>query len=175
MTISPWVAFITLVLGWIFVISKDHIALHRSEALKQKDSIIDKLEKLNDWLEKTVATKSSNASKIETLYSAKLSDIEIRITQINYHVKSEIISSTILLPLRDLDFDLMSKNKQDEISNRSLLNTLNVCEKIHTTFHQYYFIDKGLIKTANKVFPELYGVAAGLLAILLFIFLINYI
>lgn len=153
-----------LLLGWAFTLYLGHRANVRAEALKRKDKVIDRLESLSSWVEDEVRKPHFDPATTEAAYAAMLSQIEIRMGQMNKLSGTEVCAAHEIATLRDVDFfspDLQIIHYQ--IRDRAS----GIVENIELGFNELYFERNGLLRRAQSVTPELYGVVAALAGLLL--------
>ncbi|WP_312374332.1 hypothetical protein [Stutzerimonas nitrititolerans] len=153
-----------LLLGWAFTLYLGHRASVRAEALKRKDKVIDRLESLSSWVEDEVRKTHFDPATSEDAYAAMLSQIEIRLGQLNKLCGTEAIAAREIATLRDVDF--FSQNLQTihyQIRDRAT----GIVEEIEIAFNDLYFERHGLLRRAQALIPELYGVVAALAGLLL--------
>lgn len=65
-------------LGWLFTLWLQQRANIKSEAIRKKDKLIDRVDKLADWAEKNTPVDMEDGALAEEIYSAMVSQIEIR-------------------------------------------------------------------------------------------------
>lgn len=153
-----------LLLGWAFTLYLGHRANVRSETLKRKDKVIDRLEALSEWVEDEVRKPHFNPSTTEAAYAAMLSQIEIRLDQMNKLSGTEAFASQEIATLRDVDF--FAPNIQTvhyQIRDRAT----GIVEEIEIAFNDLYFERNGLLRRAQALIPELYGVVVALAGLVL--------
>ncbi|EOE8063715.1 hypothetical protein ACMWRE_000906 [Pseudomonas aeruginosa] len=163
------VTIIGLLAGWMFTIYLQRRANHRAEALKRKDKLIDKLEDLSDWVEGEISKVDFNPSNTERSYTGLLTQVEIRIRQLNAHVRKDVIDPSALLELRDVDF-FADKETLPGLPYDIRDEASDVIERIEEACDKFFFKSSLLCK-AESVFDELKGVIAGLGVVILVLLL----
>ena len=135
---------IALVFGWSFTVYLQSRSNRRSESLKRKDKIIDKLEALADWVESEVGKDTFSSVNTETTYSGMISQIEVRIVQLNEHVGREVFDGRQLLKLRDIEIhDLACANSQTPYKIREAV--ADIVEDIEMCCDEEYFSRQGFL------------------------------
>ncbi|MEG8231011.1 hypothetical protein [Pseudomonas orientalis] len=162
-----------LLFGWSFTVYLQYRSNRRSESLKRKDKIIDKLEGLADWVGAEVNKDSFSSIDTETTYSGMISQIEVRIAQLNHHVGREVFDGSKLLSLRNIEIHFLAcANSQTPYKIREAV--ADIVENIEICCDAEYFSRKGIFaKLAdvfaklNKLFIFFRGVILALMVILL--------
>ena len=160
---------IVLLVGWMFTVYLQYNANRRSEALKRKDKIIDRLDSLLSWVEDEVGKESFNASRAEEAYTGLMLELELRVNQFNGHVRTPIVDITMVGELRGLDF--FEESGREELSYKARALTSQIVERIEVGCDELYF-SRSTLSRVNRFVYELSGVAFGLLSILIFTLLI---
>ncbi|MBJ2225722.1 hypothetical protein I6U33_05500 [Pseudomonas carnis] len=133
---------IALVCGWSFTVYLQYRSNRRAESLKRKDKIIDKLEALADWVESEVGKDGFSPINTETTFAGMISQIEVRIAQLNHHVGREIYDGTKLLALREIEIHVLScANSQTPYKIREAVS--DIVEGIEICCDAEYFSRKG--------------------------------
>lgn len=159
-----------LLLGWLFTLYLQHVSNRRTEALKRKDKIIDKLDDLADWVEGETTKDEFDPSYTEEAYSGLILQIELRINQFNSHVGRDAIKADQIAALRDVDFfneGGLGRLPYDVRSTASVL-----VEHIELSCDSIYF-NKTLLRRMGGFLAELYGVIVSLVALILLFVLIK--
>lgn len=94
---------IGLALGWAFTLYLQSRANHRTESLKRKDKLIDKIDQIPEWVEDKLTDDDVDLLGLEDSYSGLLSRIEIKIGQLNKHIGQNLISVSDIGRLRRID------------------------------------------------------------------------
>ncbi|MDC6382798.1 hypothetical protein BW687_021765 [Pseudomonas graminis] len=150
---------IGLFAGWLFTIYLQHNANRRTEALKRKDKIIDRLDGLVSWVESETKKDNYNPDRAEEAYTGLLLELDLRVAQFNAHVRSVIVTSEMVGALRDVDFfDVAGKV---ELSYRVRRFASQIVERIELGCDDLYF-SRSFLHRVNNFFYELSGLAAGL-------------
>lgn len=160
---------IVLLVGWMFTVYLQYNANRRAEALKRKDKIIDRLDNLSSWVEDEVAKANFDASRAEEAYTGFMLELELRVNQLNGHVRTSLVDIAMVGALRDLDF--FEESGRDELSYKARALASQIVEKIELGCDELYFSSSALSRV-NRFLYELSGVAFGLLSILIFTLLI---
>lgn len=96
-------ALIALILGWLFTLRQQHKSNLRAEAIRRKDKIVDKIDKIIDWIEKQSTDEKVSDHHLEAGYSAFISQVEIRLCHLNTLVNCDIVDLSFLVRLRSID------------------------------------------------------------------------
>lgn len=164
---------IALVCGWSFTVYLQYKSNRRAESLKRKDKIIDKLEALADWVESEVEKTSFSSVNTETTYSGMISQIEVRIAQLNDHVGREIYDGTKLLALREIEIHVLPcANSQTPYKIREAV--ADIVEGIEICCDAEYFSRKSFcakvvagVSGLNKFAQYFKGAVLALISLLL--------
>lgn len=147
---------LALVLGWSFTVFLQYVLSRRAEALKRKDKIIDKLEDLSSWIDSEISRDEFMSAQTETSYSGMISQIEVRIQQLNAHVRKEIFNVNELSKLRGVEIlDEQSGNKNLPYVVREAAS--DIIEAIEANCDEEYFGRKGFVQFLNNYIRELNG------------------
>lgn len=145
---------IALVCGWSFTVYLQYRSNRRAESLKRKDKIIDKLEALADWVESEIEKSSFSPVNTETTYAGMISQIEVRIDQLNNHVGREVFDGTKLLALREIEIHALScANSQTPYKIREAV--ADIVEGIEVCCDAEYFSRKGFLVKVVTWFSSL--------------------
>lgn len=157
-------ALIGLTLGWAFTLFQQNRSNVRAEAIRRKDKIIDKVDKIVDWIEKQAADGKVTEHHLEAGYSALISQVEIRIVQLNSLVKCEIVDMEYLMRLRAID----TSRDRSELPHAVREAASDLIEQLELSCSRLYFEKKTLLvrlhkwaKGLNTVKHEFSGIAAG--------------
>jgi len=159
-----------LLLGWMFTLYLQYVANRRTEALKRKEKIIDKLDALPDWVESEVSKNNFSATDTEEAFGGILLHIELRINQFNAHVGSVVIDSGKIASLRDVDF--FEECGLEKLSYIVRAHSSQLIEEIELKCNKLYFADS-LLRRIISFLEELYGVIVAVVAII-FVVLLGY-
>lgn len=157
---------IVLILGWTFTVYLQIQSNNRAEALKRKDKIIDKLEALSSWLESEVSKEDFSLMQSEAIYAGHVSQIEVKIGQLNKHVGKQIINMVILNEL------MLIALKEEAAANKGLPHEVreiawNIIEEIERSCTDEYFARQGLLSSLKGFVCHFYGAILGGLVIIL--------
>lgn len=159
-----------LLLGWLFTLYLQHVSNRRTEALKRKDKIIDKLDDLADWVEDETTKDGFNPGYTEEAYSGLILQIELRVNQFNSHVRRDAIKAEQIAALRDIDFFNATGLERLPYDVRSTASTL--VEQIELACDSIYF-NKTFLRRMGGFLAELYGVIVSFVALILLFVLIK--
>lgn len=157
-----------LLLGWMFTLYLQYVANRRTEALKRKEKIIDKLDDLSDWVESEISKDNFSATDTEEAFGGILLHIELRINQFNAHVGQAVIDSGKIASLRDVDFFEASGLKKLPYIVRA--HSSQLIEEIELECNKLYFADS-LLRRVMSFLAELYGVIVAIVALILAVLL----
>lgn len=157
---------LALFLGWVFTLYIQHLSNRRTEALKRKDGIINRLDDLPDWVEGEIGKEKYQPELTEEAYTGLLLQIELRINQFNSHVgeKRPSIDTQRLAALRDIDF--FDNDSLDKLPYEVRSTSSSLIEHIELKCDSIYF-NNSWLRRINNFVHDLHGVATGLLAIIL--------
>lgn len=162
-------AMLTVLLaGWTFTIFLQSRANRRAEALKRKDSLIDRIESLSDWVDGEISKDNYFPSEVEDSYNGMLFQIEVRLVQFNEHVNTEALEPNKLAPLRNIDFHGKEREKLPYQVRR---HSFDLVEHIEEACSAIYFGKKQLHRQALDFIKEMQGIILGLIVIIIFLVL----
>lgn len=130
-----------IIISWILAIYLSATAFKRSEIYRAKDKIVDRLDKLQEWLVKEIKSLDADSDNkksftvIENYSASKITQVELRLNQFNSYISKNILNPEDLAEIRDIDFfsDIDESILLKEINNRFS----NVIEKIEFNFDNY--------------------------------------
>ncbi|WP_296230389.1 hypothetical protein [Pseudomonas sp. UBA4617] len=161
---------LVLLFGWMFTLYLQHNSNRRTEALKRKDKIVDRLGDLAGWVDDEVTKSNFKPTLSETAYTGLLLELELRIKQFNGHVGSEIISLTSLGKLRGIDF--FDEIGREELTYQVRELASEIVEEIELGCNELYF-NNSLLYRVKFFMQDLKGIVVGLLALILFVVLVG--
>ncbi|WP_440778717.1 hypothetical protein [Pseudomonas syringae] len=155
-----------LMLGWSFTVFIQNRANRRAEALKRKDKIVDKLESLADWVDGEISKDNFSGAQTETSYSGMISQIEVRINQLNSHIGRSIFDISLLSKLREIEIYAVAENNiQTPYAIRETAS--DVIEEIETCCDAEYFGSQGKLALLNEYTSSFKGAILLLTVVLL--------
>jgi|SRR5690606_3941436 len=155
---------IALTLGWAFTLYLQNRVNRRTEAIKRKDKLVDKIEALSGWIDQEVKKEKFDPNLTESAYTARISQIEIRATQLNRHIGTQILDTSSLSKLRDVDFFCEQTHGIPYLISEA---AADIIENIEESCDEIYFKNKGFLEKLNSIIHELKGIAFALLVILM--------
>lgn len=165
------IQFWALLLGWMFTLYLQRLSNRRTEALKRKDKLIDKVESLVEWVEDEVAKDGFSAADAETSYTSLLTHIELRIHQFNTHVRRDVLSVELLAELRRIDFFAESGLGRYPFIVRD--TAFELIDHIELKCNQLYFEDGDLVERVRRNFrafaSDWAGAAFALISLILLV------
>lgn len=159
--------FIIAVLGWAYGYYLSNRSSRRSEVSRLKDRLVDKLDKTLSWYVDEVSDTAMTPVELEQVLADKVSQCELRINQFNKYVGVEIIDSSILATIRDIDVSCCIADKRAPASIYTLF--ANTIESIECSYDEHY-INLSLQKRLWLEYgPELKGVFMAGVTLLVYI------
>ncbi|WLG69296.1 hypothetical protein [Pseudomonas brassicacearum] len=164
---------IVLMLGWMFTVYLQVRSNSRAEALKRKDKIIDKLEDLAGWLDEELSKDDFSLGRSEESYAGHVSQIEVKVGQLNQHVGKQIIDGKILEKL------MLFEIKADPGDNKDLPYEVrdaawDIIEKIESSCTKEYFERQGILSTLKGFIYDFSGFILGLVSLFLLVHVAKY-
>lgn len=158
-------------LGWFFLLFLSNRTLSRTELSRLKDQVIVQIDALDEWLKLEVLENDSSNSAIfiEKMYISKIARIDMLLQQFNKLYKFEVLNPRVLLPLWDLDIELICEKK--ELSHLKDIQQ-DIIATIEQEYHDGLFTENFFRKLYQCYRPEIYGVISGLVAVSLFVHLV---
>lgn len=158
---------LALMLGWSFTVFIQNRSNWRVEALKRKDKIVDKLEELSEWVESEVAKTLFDSTQTETTYSGMISQIEVKIQQLNQHIGKEIFDGALLSKLRQVE--IFSKAEENASTPYRIREAAaDVVEEVELCCNSEYFGKKGVVSVLNDYVIHFRGLVLLLVCVFLF-------
>lgn len=157
---------VALMLGWSFTVYMQVRSNSRAEALKTRDKIVDKLEALSEWVEDEVEREDFSYSNFETGYSGLLSQIELKISNLNTHIGESTVDATVLRDLREMEISEDKLNNQD-LYLRVRHAAWNAIDSIDIASNEKFFMKKSKLVFFKEYVHAYYGVIVGALSILI--------
>jgi len=162
---------IAILLGWIFTLFLQYRANVRAESIRKKDKIIERIDKLVDWAEKSTAQIADNPNDVEEIYAAMVSQIEIRITNLNSLLRPHSVQSGSLVQLRSVD--ILDADSSGEPIKQLRMAAVSLAEDLELACDSRYFSREPIPIKLKRHASELLGVAAAFLALLSLLALIS--
>lgn len=122
--------------GWGFLFYLNTRTLKKSEISRMKDRVIDRIEKTQEWYSKEYlkTNSSSERTEIEDYFSGKISNIELRLTQINNYIGKDIFSPNCLVEWRSIDNTASDKNQKQTTLKEIHDASLNIIDYIERNY-----------------------------------------
>lgn len=134
---------IILLFGWIFTLMLDRKSKHRTEAIKRKDTIVSRIEDLADWIDKEVAKTHFDAVRLETSLSGNLTQTELKMVQLNLHLRKDLLDPSRIAVIRDID--ISGAKLIHEVSFKIRQASADIIEYIEETSNNYFFQENKLL------------------------------
>lgn len=163
---------IAIFLGWVFTLFIQRRANIRSEAIRKKDKLIDRIEKLVDWVEKAYPIEDDLGAMSEEIYSAYVSQIEMRIITLDRLLKQDAVGTELVSSIRTID--ILDKCKHANPVKEARLAAFDLIEALEIACDLRYFAKKTLEQHANRFIYEFSGVAAACMALIFSLALAKY-
>jgi len=156
---------IALMLGWSFTVYMQVRSNSRAEALKTREKIVDKLEALSEWVEDELKREEFFYSDFESGYAGLLSQIELKIVNLNAHIGENAVDATVLRDLREMEIS-ETKEDNDDLYLKVRHAAWNAIDSIDMTSNEKFFMKKGKLAFFKDYVHAYYGVIVGAFAIL---------
>ncbi|WP_122613673.1 hypothetical protein [Pseudomonas viridiflava] len=140
---------IILLIGWAFTLLLDRKSKHRTEAIKRKDTIVSRIEDLADWIDKEITKKNFDASRLEISLAGNLTQTEMKITQLNLHLKRDLIDPARVSIIRDIDVTAIALLPDLPFKIRQASS--DIIEYIEQEANDYFFKEKLHASVLNLV------------------------
>lgn len=150
--------------GWAFLFYLHNRTLRRSEISRLKDRLVDKVENTYEWLVKELEDESCDRLVLESNLSAKVTQVELRVRQLNHYVRCEIVTTENLAILRNIDVAQSNKQYLINIANEAIADTI---ESIESSYDSHYFEQSYLTRVWKSRKEDLFGAALALAVICL--------
>lgn len=160
---------VAIFLGWVFTLFLQHRANVRAESIRKKDKIIERIDKLVEWAEKNTSCTIESRSDVEEIYSAMVSQVEIRIGNLDRLLKSHSVPRGSLAELRSVD--VLDTDRTGDSIKALRMAAVSLIEDLELACDARYFSRDTVLSRLNRAVHEMMGIAAGALA-LLFLFLL---
>lgn len=156
---------IALMLGWSFTVYMQVRSNSRAEALKTREKVVDKLESLSDWVEDELEREEFQFSDFESGYAGLLSQIELKIVNLNTHIGLNAVDVNVLRDLREMEIFEEAVNNKD-LYLRVRHAAWNAIDSIEMASNEKFFMKKGVVAYFRDYVHTYYGVIVGALSIL---------
>lgn len=150
---------IILLVGWAFTLMLDRKSKHRIEAIKRKDTIVSRIEDLADWIDKEVTKTQFDAVRLEASLAGNLTQTELKMVQLNLHLKKNLLDPTKISVIRDID--ISGAKLIHELSFSVRQASADVIEYIEKESNNYFFQENKLLTPTH--FANLGAVLFGIL------------
>lgn len=165
-----------LIIGsWLLAVYLSYNSFKRSETYRAKDKIIDRLDKLQEWVAKEVKSVKDKNEQIKTMpvienYTAsKITQIELRLSQFNSYVGKKVVDETCVVKVRCIDFyedDLASITKNVNSAFSDVIETIECQFEKHVT--------KGIALRFSSYYKESIYVATMLLSMYVLLLILRH-
>ncbi len=156
---------IALMLGWTFTVYMQVRSNSRAEALKTREKIVDKLEALSEWVEDELKREEFLHSDFESGYAGLLSQIELKISNLNTHIGTNAVEASVLGDLREMEIsELKDENKGLYLRVRHA--AWNAIDSIDMTSNEKFFMKKGRLAYFKEYVHAYYGVIVAAISLL---------
>lgn len=158
--------------GWALLIYLSNRTLRRGEISRLKDRLVDSVsllqEKLSDKVEKLAEPPNrEELSQLEFIVSAKATQLEFKVGQINRYVGFQLIRIDHIVQLRETDL-------YDPEELPMVFDVLfDMIEHIESRYDGYFYNDRSFIKYLGHKKLELQGAVLALLVMTLYVVLFN--
>lgn len=164
---------IAIFLGWVFTLFMQRQANIRSEAIRKKDKLIDRVEKLVDWVENAWPIKDDLGVMYEEIYSAYVTQIEMRIITLDRLLQQEAIGTELVSSIRTID--ILNKCEHASPVKEVRLAAFDLIEALEIACDSKYFAKKTLEQRVNRFTYEFNGVTAACIALFFILALAKYV
>jgi hypothetical protein len=144
---------IILLVGWVFTLYLDYRSKHRTEAIKRKDAIVSRIENLADWIDKEIAKTHFDATRLESSLAGNLTQTELKILQLNSHLKTDLLDPSRLSAIRDID--VANKIIIPELSFKIRGASSDIIEYIEQASDKYFFQKNKKTQTLQHYSPKI--------------------
>lgn len=141
-----------IIAGWFISLWISYHAFNRAEVYRAKDKIIDRIDKMHEWIVKEIKSIKNDEDKIkmiqivESFTASKLSQLELSASQYNKFVQYEVVDLNLILQIRNID--LIEGNIEETI--KALNDSIyNLSESIEINFSKFAN-DSIFIKLSNR-------------------------
>lgn len=155
---------IAIIIGWAFTLWLQRKANTRSEAIRKKDKIIDRTDKVVDWAEKNIPFNPENAARVEEIYAAMISQIEIRVQNLYALLGNNENPLEAIAELRAVD--ILGRNEHNETIKKLRLATIDLIEDLELACDTRYFVTPPLRERMKQYIYEMYGLIVALIALI---------
>jgi hypothetical protein len=126
-----------IIIGWFISLLISFHAFKRSEVYRAKDKIIDRIDKIHEWIVKEIKsikndeTQSDMLNIIESFAASKLTQLELTSVQYNKFIEADIVDLQLIAKIRCIDF--INTDIQQTI-NQLNESVYNLSESIEINF-----------------------------------------
>lgn len=167
-----WSQFFALVVGWLYLFLLNNRTLKRSEISRLKDRLVDKINTECAWCINEIQ-RESPSNQIEQIFSGKLTQIELRLNQINHYVGCELLKERMLFKLRDID--LLGSDSVENKVHMIYSESADLIEHIEHSYDVHFVSTNILLRFWISCRLEILGALTALLIVTALLNLINFI
>lgn len=160
---------VAIFIGWVFTIFLQHKANIRAESIRKKDKIIDRIDKLVEWAEKHSISPTEGKTDLEEIFSAMVSQIEIRTINLNRLLRSHSVPMESVALIRSID--ILDTNA--ETLKKLRVSAVNLAEELEVACDARYFSSRPVCARLAHYLYELNGITAGALTLIALLLLIR--
>lgn len=151
---------IAIFLGWTFTLFIQRRANFRAEAIRKKDKLIDRIDKLVDWTSSVCSEPPEPIT--EEIYTAYVTQIEMRIQNLDSLLREHAVGTELIAKLRDID--VLGKSESDP-AIQIRLAAFDLIEALEIACHSRYFTEKPVWQIACY-YPFFYAVTVVSISLL---------
>lgn len=129
-----------IIAGWFISLLISFHAFKRAEVYRAKDKLIDRIDKMHEWIVKEIKSIKNDEDRtkmlqiIEGFAASKLSQLELSAVQYNKFVQYDIVDLKKILQLRSIDFIENDIEETIKLLNESIYN---LSESIEENFSKF--------------------------------------
>jgi hypothetical protein len=160
------IRIVLIFLGWLLLIYLSNRTLRRGEISRLKDRVVDSITGIQEWLIEELQTNpSKDMEQVEALLSAKATQLELKIKQLNHYIGIEVLQVVNVAKIRGVDlFSVNTGALVVEVNDVFF----DVIEHIETVYDDHYFKLNPILRFWRVRKYELCG--AGISMAILFFF-----
>jgi hypothetical protein len=157
------------VLGWVIIYFLNIRTLNRGEISRHRDGVLNQITELVSWFNDIgYGTAEYKNNEFEELLSAKVSQVEFKINNLNSFIGLKLIDPS---NLAKLEFDSSAAEKSCEASKRLIFEAYNLLEEIEINLNNYLENKTSFIRFYIRYKVEVQSVSFSITLVALWYFI----
>jgi hypothetical protein len=157
------IEFVVIVFGWAFLFYLNNRTLRRSEISRLKDRLVERVEAIRSWYVDEIRLDVDGKCRmsLEQNLAAQITQIELRMKQLNFYIGCEVVDFEDLASIREIDNDI-DRSTQDIVESVHY-EFSNLIENIEISYDSYFGVQSFLRRMWLSRKYEISGGVMGLI------------